>query len=346
MDREHLNQAEWTAYRERTLSAAAMLEVSDHLLTHPEQRGEQPPVSFATDPEDASFGEPYEEIAAWVDGTMTDATDREIFEARLRIDPRLAAAVADLAAFRAELARTPARLHGPVAPAASNIIPFRRPSPSHWMFPLAAAATVMLTMILWNALQPAGRPSYAEINLPPLAPELRTVRGTLAGAVETPSLQATAPAAPIVRERRPLFTWTSLKPADAFVVQLARTSDGELVSSPTLPATARSWQPLEPLTPGAIYEWQVQALRGDAPVDLAPKPPEPEARFQVLSDTAEHNLQSAEKDADRSELSVGMACAQAGLTKEADAHWRNAGLEGERLRAKLRDAEKRAGYLH
>lgn len=334
MDRDHLHHADQTAYRERTLSAADLLALSDHLLAHPEQRGE--PVSGAgpADLEDSSFGDPYEDIAAWVDGTMTDPTDREIFEARLRIDPSLAAAVADLAAFRAELEQ----------PAASNVVPFRRPSARRWMLPLAAAAMVMLTMLLTSAPPRTGRRSYADVVLPPLAPELKTVRGTLAGAVDSPTLQTTAPTAPIVRERRPVLAWSSSGLADGFIVQLARVSDGALLSSPALPATARSWQPPEPLAPGAIYEWQVQALQGAAAVDQAPKPPEPEARFQVLNEAAERNLQAAENEAGRSERSVGMACAEAGLVREADAHWRNAGAEGERLRAKLRDAEKRAGY--
>lgn len=338
MDRDHLNTADWTAYRERTLPARELLALSDHLVAHPEQRGEPVPSPRAEDPEDPSFGDPYEDIAAWVDGTMTDPTDREIFEARLRLDPQLAAAVADLATFRAELAQT-------AQTRAANVVPFGRPSARQWLLPLAAAATVMLTMILWSVWQPGGGRSYAEVVLPPLAPELKTVRSVLAGAVDSPSLQTTAPTAPIVRERRPVLAWTSSHPVDGFIVQVARVSDGALLSSPALPATARSWQPPEPLTPGAIYEWQVQALRGAAAVDQAPKPPEPEARFQVLSDAAERNLQLAENEAGRSELSVGMACARAGLAAEADAHWRKAGAEGERLRAKLRDAEQRAGYL-
>lgn len=338
MNRDHLHTADWTAYRERTLSAADLLALSDHLAAYPEERGEPISTPGAVDSEDPAFGDPYEDIAAWVDGTMTDPTDREIFEARLRLEPALGAAVTDLAAFRAELAQT-------VPPPASNVVPFRRVSARSWMLPLAAAATVMLTMILGSAWPPGSSRSYAEVVLPPLAPELKTVRGTLAGAADSPSLQTTAPAAPIVRSRRPVLAWTSSRPVDGFIVQLSSIPDGALLSSPTLPATACSWQPPEPLAPGSIYEWQVQAMRGGAAVDLAPKPPEPEARFQVLGEVAERNLQAAEHDAGRSELSVGMAFARVGLTAEADAHWRQAGPEGERLRAKLRDAEKRAGYL-
>ncbi len=326
---DHLTSADWTAYRQRTLSAADLLAVSDHLAACPQCAAQRENTAAPTaEIDDLPFDDPYEDLAAWVDGTMTDPVDREIFEARLRIDPPLHAAVNDLAAFKSALDRLPP----------PNVVPFR---PSHWLLPLAAAATVMLTVGLSTALQPLQHSDFAEVVLPPLAPELKTVRGTLAGETEEPGLRIAAPLAPIVRERQPRLAWTSRDPAEGFVVHLERLSSGALLSSPPLPAAARSWQPPAPLVPGAIYEWQVQAMQGGAAVDQAPKPPEPEARFQVLDAAAEKAL----REATGSELSIGMAYARAGLVQEADAHWRAAGPAGERLRAKLRDAAKQAGYL-
>lgn len=345
MHRDHLSHSQWKAYRERALPAADLLAVSDHLAACPACAAQRGPWVWPTETagDEWPSSDPYESVAAWVDGTMTDPVDREVFEARLRLEPRLAAEVADLAAFKQELARLPAHEHR----AAPNVVPFRRPAMGRWLLPLAAAATLMLTIFLWNATLTAPRANVAaaRVMLPPLAPELRTVRGTLAGSADAPTLQTAPATGPIVRDRRPRLEWRSAAAADGYIVQVERLSDGTLISSPALPATARSWQPAEPLAPGAIYEWQVRAVRGGLTVDQAPKPPEPEARFQVLSDEAERKLRAVEQDAARSELTLGWACAEAGLTADAEAHWTAAGAAGTGLRTKLRDAAKQAGYL-
>lgn len=343
MDRDHLNESQWAAYRARSLSASAMLAVSDHLAACAHCAARRPefvPVSpGALDlPERA----PYEDVAAWVDGTLTDPVDREIFEAHLQLDPRLGAEVADLAAFKSTLGRLPPREHRP-AEVPANVVAFRR-----WAVPLAAAALAMLALILWRPWQPPARArlSVASLTVPPLPPELQTRRGTLAGAGSEPArFAALRPARRIVRERRPLLRWTAAPGAESYTVTLARLGDGALVEKTGLPSAARSWQPPEPLVPGAIYEWQVSAVREGAVFDQAPKPPEPEARFQVLDAAGETTLAAAENARDRSAISLGIAFARVGLVEEADAQFHVAGADGEPLRGALREAGRRAGYL-
>lgn len=196
---------------------------------------------------------------------------------------------------------------------------------------LAAQTPPELTRAIDTAL------ATGKLELSPLPPELRRERGTLAGAADgTSGLQVTSPLGRIVRERQPRLAWTAKDPAvDHYVVQLQRLRDGELISSPALPGTAREWQAPAALTPGGIYEWQVQALRAGETIDQAPRPPEPEARFQVLDAAHEAELRAAENG--RSELGIGMAYARAGMRAEADAHWKAAGTpDAERLRSRLR----------
>ncbi len=76
---------------------------------------------------DEALSEPvsYEEIEAYVDG-LGDETSRALMAERLENDPALAAAVADLGAFAAQL-----EMHQPATPGQEpvRVLPFRRAEP-------------------------------------------------------------------------------------------------------------------------------------------------------------------------------------------------------------------------
>jgi hypothetical protein len=113
----------------------------------------------------------FEEIEAWVDGAGDDV-DRALFAERLECDPVLAAAVADLSAFRSGLAGETPR------PETARILPFRRPEFRRKLGWAAAAAAALVAAVL---VGPSARHRQVEV-------------------------QVAAPAAPAPAESAPLFT--------------------------------------------------------------------------------------------------------------------------------------------
>ena len=69
--------------------------------------------------------------------------------------------------------------------------------------------------------------------------------------------------------------------------------------------------------PGNIYQWQVEALRGDEVIGRTPKPPAPEARFQILPTEAQQQLAQTESSASGSHFVMAVADAKAGLLDDA-----------------------------
>lgn len=112
------NDGKLRRYRARTLCPQELLALSDHFAAYPEQR----PSWFAgsgwldgtPSPPFDKLGVPvgYAELVAKLDG-VADPVKREILEARLANDPWSTDYLADLAAFRKEMAARPAKVHGP-----------------------------------------------------------------------------------------------------------------------------------------------------------------------------------------------------------------------------------------
>jgi len=148
--------------------------------------------------------------------------------------------------------------------------------------------------------------------------ELAGQTGVLAGPVdESGGLRVLEPIGTAVRDRRPRFRWSGVPDVSGYTVNVMEETSGALVLSQQLPADATEWQPSEPLPAGEVYQWEVQALRDGAVIANSPKPPEPEARFQILSEAKVAELEEAERASKGSHLVMGVANARAGLLDDA-----------------------------
>ena len=100
-------------------------------------------------------------------------------------------------------------------------------------------------------------------------------------------------------------------------MNLARRNGGEIVTSPSLGADTTEWTPSQSLQPGEVYEWEVEALRADELIAKTPAPPESEARFAILPNDQQKELQRLRMELGKSHLLLGLAYARAGLVPEA-----------------------------
>ena len=330
------------AYRDGRTGPAETLAVSDGLAACAECRA----ALAALD-----RGPAYEELAAAADGTL-DPAAREALAARLTDDPAAAVELADLEAFRREMEAPATRHYRPPVPAAPPapapgrvaVVPARR-----WQFPTfaaVAAAVVLLAVLSRPALTPvsekaqlltdrsghhadlAGLPAdvrsavedalrTGELGASPALAALRPPPGTLAGTTEAVEFRALSPVGTVTRDLSPALRWTRLDGATSYVVTLMEVNGDHPWTSGELPATQTSWTPPHPLTPGATYLWQVEAQRGSDIIDRAPKPPAPEARFQVLADAQRAELARLQGRYDAFPLVMAAALARDGLTEEA-----------------------------
>lgn len=354
MMRDHLTPAEISGYLERRLDAVDTLAVSDHLATCVECRSrllQSQEIRRAATAEVASDDVAYDELAAWVDGELDPLRRREIAAAAER-SPQVRAELADLVRFRDEMNARPARDHAsnPISTRAAM------PSFSRWALALAAAIVVGGGAI-WRATMPkapavdfvkvrdgdrviafandgrspalAALPAgisadvaqtirSARIDLTPEVVEMIGQTGTLAGTGEKETeFRVVAPVGTAVREARPRFRWVAERAASGYQITVVEETSGTLVLSEQLPPTATEWQPPQPLRSGEVYQWQVQALRDGAVIANSPKPPEPEARFHILSEAKVAELDAAKRASHGSHLVMGVANARAGLVDEA-----------------------------
>ena len=121
------------------------------------------------------------------------------------------------------------------------------------------------------------------------------------------------------------------------------------MSSPVLPATARSWSPPQALLPNETYEWEVEALRDGNLLAKAPAPPEPEARFATLPNDGEKRLKNLRESFGSSHLVMGVAYAKAGLLvrragRVPSARARKPGERAAEEVARQRDARASAAH--
>lgn len=293
----------------------------------------------------------YEELAGWIDGELDPMTRREVAEILAR-SPRAGAELADLTNFRAEMNALPARDHADVA-AAGEVIRHRF---ARWIMPLAAAALLTGAAIWWMTQSNRGAGNLITLRdgdrilaftsdgrssdlaqLPgdlsgEVAGVIRSGRveldrdiaemvgrtGTLAGPEEVPSgLRVIEPVGTAVRDLRPRFRWRSAQEASAYQINVVEETSGALVASEQIPPDATEWQPREPLAAGEAYQWEVQAVRDGSVIANSPQPPDPEARFRVLTAAKLADLDEVKRASGGSHLVMGVANARAGLIDEA-----------------------------
>jgi hypothetical protein len=132
---------------------------------------------------------------------------------------------------------------------------------------------------------------------------------------ERPSFALERPVGTVVQSERPAFSWRPLPGAASYNVSVFDTQLNEVARSETLTTTA--WRPARALRRGAIYRWQVVAVKDGREV-LLPSPTAPEAKFKVIEHRQAQALARARRRYANSHLALGVLYAQVGLLDEAE----------------------------
>jgi predicted anti-sigma-YlaC factor YlaD len=123
------------------------------------------------------------------------------------------------------------------------------------------------------------------------------------------------PVGVVILPDHPTFRWTQFDGATGYVVQVYDEWFNPLVTSPQI--TDHSWTAPQSLKRGAIYYWQVKAIK-DGQEFKSPRPPAPQAKFRVLDGATADELAKARRAYASSHLTMGLLYAQAGLLDEAE----------------------------
>ena len=354
MKRDHLTPPELAAYHQCRLPAADALLASDHVAECAECRARLLELGGSVRVAGSAEGTgelSYEDLAGWLDDELDPLTRREVADILAR-SPRARAELADLTAFRAEMNAAPAHDHSDsLAPRDAKVRPFAR-----WMLPVAAAVVLGGAAIWWTTRsqpdaahlitlrdgdrviafaqdgrsvalaalpgdvggQVAGVIRSGRIELEPEVAEMIGRTGTLAGPEQAGSgLRVLEPVGTAVRDRRPRFRWSSESEAAAYQINVVEETSGALIVTEQLPPDTTEWQPPDPMAAGEAYQWEVQAVRDGTVIANSPRPPEPEARFRVLSPAKLAELEEIKRASAGSHLVMGVANARLGLIDEA-----------------------------
>ena len=158
------------------------------------------------------------------------------------------------------------------------------------------------------------------LNLPSELTQLSRGAGVLMGGkVEGVSFALLSPVGKVVRTIRPTFHWQSLDSANAYIVNIYDPKFNKVASSPQLLTTR--WTIPSSLQDGAVYLWQVTAIRDGMEIK-SPVQPAPEARFKVLEQAKIDELERVRRAHPNSHLIMGTLYAQAGLQDEAEQEFR------------------------
>lgn len=128
------------------------------------------------------------------------------------------------------------------------------------------------------------------------------------------------PLGEVVRTQQPTLRWQELAGAQSYKVIVTDAELNEVATSPELKTT--QWRITKPLPPGALYSWQVTALKDGVAV-TSPTLPAPQAKFKIIDRATLRTLQQAERLYPRSHLVLGVLYAEAGMLDEAEQQLRS-----------------------
>jgi len=300
-------------YRDRSAGPDELLRIDAHLATCDRchstlssESGADVVVSLPSRDAGESDHLSYDEMERWIDG-RAGAVEREIFEehaanCHLCRDER-----ADLDRVRETLVPTQTRFG--------------------WRMPLAAAATIVVAIgIGWFFRRDVVSTSPSKISVPPrtvqqaivltkpaILSDLLGGKVTLRGGESTQHrFTLLKPVATLVGEQRPEFRWTTVSGASSYTVTIVDADTGAAVTSGSTKDS--SWRPGTALAQGKTYSWQVSAhVRGRRITE--PRPPAPEARFEVASGETLNRLAGKSHN---DPISRGVALAEEGFLDDAE----------------------------
>jgi len=115
------------------------------------------------------------------------------------------------------------------------------------------------------------------------------------------------------------FRWSPLEGATGYVVEVYDDQLSQVTTSQQL--TDTSWTAPQSLKRGAIYSWQVTAIKGGEEFS-SPRPPAPLAKFRIHDQTLANELVQARRDYASSHLTLALLYTKAGLLDEAEQEFR------------------------
>lgn len=129
---------------------------------------------------------------------------------------------------------------------------------------------------------------------------------------DKPSFHLNGPVGKVILSNRPKFSWQSLPEAESYVVDIYDKNYNKIATSGQIRTT--EWSTA--IERGQTYLWQVTAVK-DGEAIVAPRRPEPEAKFTVLDRQKAGELERLRRRFPRSNLLLGIAYAEAGLVDDA-----------------------------
>lgn len=127
-------------------------------------------------------------------------------------------------------------------------------------------------------------------------------------------LAVLSPVGVVLGDDRPLFRWSGTPP---FTVEIF--DDRMQLVAATKRIDDTEWKATSALPRGKTLMWQVRRDR-DGSSEIAPRPPEPPARFRIVTTGAQHAIEAAS-----SPLEAALLYAREGMVDEARAKMRQAG---------------------
>lgn len=154
------------------------------------------------------------------------------------------------------------------------------------------------------------------VEWPPNVDLLLGHTGILLGPEESPpAFRPIAPAGTAVVTPRPEFSWTPSAGATTYSVAVFDERFNEVAASG--PISRASWTPERDLPRGGILAWQVSATSPQGTL-TSPAPPQPEARFLVLTPAAAADVAGQRTRLSGEPVALGLALARVGLFAEAE----------------------------
>jgi hypothetical protein len=306
-------------YRTRSAAPDELLAVDSHLAecdrcyswirgTSADQR-----ITLSPVPSGESDHLTYEELERWVDG-KSGPVERELIDAHTQVCDGCRGELADLI-----------RVRDVQASAASTPQTGRR-----FLVPIAAAIAAAFVGAFFVMRREPGPPPQPPPRMPqtsvpqPLPPSpvptlakpavVRTLAGDsspLLGSADGKTFALIEPIGTRVIDPALEFRWRALPGAQSYSITIADAKSGAIAAHSSTSGT--SWRPPHPLTRGRIYSWQVKAHRARDEV-TAPRPPAPEALFEVASGELITEIGSWPGD----HLTRGIRFAERGFLGEAE----------------------------
>lgn len=158
--------------------------------------------------------------------------------------------------------------------------------------------------------------SQQKISTPPGLHDLSGKSETLMGPTGTSSFRVVAPIGTVVKELRPILSWTPDPGSTGYVVTIRDDDTKEGITSPLLQGT--EWTVPRDLAHSHTYEWQVASSRRQGKEAVEPAPPSTPVKFRILDQKTTKELQHLPP----SHVVRGILYANAGLLDDAQQEFR------------------------